>query len=77
MEPDKNKSITNSNENDISFMCIYDIKDYNETCIINNKFKDIINEDIKQKIKILNGNKKESIVFKKNLIKLELMLLIL
>ena len=50
--------------NEISFRCYYEIKDYNETQIISDK-----NEEIKLKVKILNGNRKEKLIFKKNLIK--------
>ena len=42
--------------------CTYDIKDLNETQIINNRYEDIINEDIESKIKILNMNKKENLI---------------
>ena len=52
---------SNSQENIISFICIYEVKDYNEVKIINN----VNYYDIKSKIKILNGNKKENLVFKK------------
>ena len=52
---------SNSQENTISFICIYEVKDYNEVKIINN----VNSYDIKSKIKILNGNKKENLVFKK------------
>ena len=62
---------------EISFKCIYNIKDNEETQIINNGFEDYINNEIESKIKILNDNQKEKLVFKKNLIKLELTLLIL
>ena len=42
----------NNQENIISFICIYEVKDYNEVKIINN----VNSYDIKSKIKILNGN---------------------
>ena len=45
--------------------CIYEVKDYNEVQIINNQNKNYINEEIEQKIKILNGNKIEKLIFKK------------
>jgi len=51
----------------ISFTCIYDVKDYNEIQILNNRFDDYINEEIESKIRIINGKEKEKIVFKKNL----------
>ena len=50
---------------EISFKCIYNIKDNEETQIINNGFEDYINNEIESKIKILNGNQKEKLVFKK------------
>ena len=50
--------------------CTYDIKDLNETQIINNRYEDIINEDIESKIKILNMNKKENLIFRKRFDKL-------
>ena len=50
--------------------CIYDIKDSNETQIINDRGKTYINEEIGRKIKILNGNRKENLIFKKRFNKL-------
>ena len=70
----------NSNDKDlipneaISFRCTYLIKDNDEIQIINNRGKVEINEEIESKIKILNGNKKEALIFKKpksNLIQLD------
>jgi len=61
----------NSNDKDlipneeISFRCTYLIKVNDETQIINNRGKVEINEEIESKIKILNGNKKEALIFKK------------
>jgi len=49
----------------ISFRCVYDIKDFNDTQIINNKGKFDINKEIKSKIKMLNGNKKEILTYSK------------
>ena len=67
---DLKNSIINNNQtiqkmlpekiNEISFRCYYEIKDYNETQIITDK-----NEEIKLKVKILNGNNKEKLIFKK------------
>ena len=54
----------------ISFRCIYDIKDINEIQIINDRNGDNINEEIKSKIKILKGNKKEELIFTKKFDKL-------
>ena len=48
---------------EISFRCTYDVKNYNETQIINDRCyvnnREVINEEIKSKIKILNNTKKE------------------
>ena len=43
------------NENISYIKCIYDIKDYNETQIINFRGETTINEEIESKIKIWNG----------------------
>ena len=64
------ESLKRENENyEISFKCYYDIRDYNETQIINDRIrynnKDFINKEIKSKIKILNNGKKEKLIFKK------------
>ena len=53
--------------NFVSFRCTYDIKDNNEIQIINNRFNDDINEEIIEKIKILNGNQKEELLLKKKI----------
>ena len=45
--------------------CTYEIKDNNETQILNYKEEYFINEEIESKIKILNGDKKEKIIFTK------------
>ena len=45
--------------------CVYDIKNHNETQIINYRGEKRINEEIESKIQILNGNKKEKIKFTK------------
>ena len=45
--------------------CIYDIKDNNETQIINDRSPNYVNEEIGKKIKILNGDKEEGLIFKK------------
>ena len=70
MERINNNIINNNNQtipkmlpetlNEISFRCYYEIKDYNEIQIISDK-----NEEIKLKVKILNGNRKEKLIFKK------------
>ena len=55
-------------KDEISFRCTYDIKDINDYIqIINDRYflYDKINNEIKSKIKILNGNKKEEIIFNK------------
>ena len=52
----------NNKRNSQSFRCFYDIKDiYQEIDIINKH----IDEELKSKIKILNDNKEEEIVFTK------------
>ena len=47
--------------------CIYYIKDYNYTQIINNRGEGekTVNEEIESKIKILNGNHREKLIFQK------------
>ena len=61
-------SISNNNfrKNQISFRCFYDIKNIDEEINILNKNKfEEIDKEIKSKIKILNGSKKEELIFKK------------
>ena len=78
LEYEKNSQAINkaSNlSNQISFRCIYDVKDYHEIRIINDTgYKDyyipIINEEIKSKIKIINNNNKEELIFNKKFDKL-------
>ena len=69
----------NSNKSDqilkkskgISYIkCTYDIKDNNFIQILNNRGEININEEIESKIKILNSDKKEPLVFKKKFNKL-------
>ena len=55
-------------KNIVSFKCIYDVKYENEIQILNDIDEDI--KEIKSKIKILNGNKKEELIFKKKFDKL-------
>ena len=45
--------------------CTYDVKDYNLVQIMNNRGEKYINEEIESKIKILNGDKREPLVFQK------------
>ena len=45
--------------------CTYDIKDDNLVQIMNNRGEKYINEEIESKIKILNGDQREPLVFKK------------
>ena len=61
-EPPTNKIKT---ENVISFKCIYEIKDYNKIQIMNYRNDKEINEEIKSKIKIINGDKIENLIFEK------------
>ena len=79
IKDNNNKDLTKINNkksknsvNQISFKCLYEIKDYNYPQIINNQFEDFINIDIEPKIKILNNNKKESLIFQKRFEKLGL-----
>ena len=52
--------------NNISYIkCTYEIKDNNYIQIINNRYLDIINEEIESKVKIWNNGKKENLIFKK------------
>ena len=59
---------------EISYIkCTYDINDINESIqIINNRGIQFINEEIEAKVKILNGDKKEKLIFKKKFDKLGL-----
>ena len=74
----KEDSQINENENrppqfseNISYIkCSYDIKDYNETQIINFRGQKNINEEIESKVKIWNGEKAEKLIFKKKFDKL-------
>ena len=59
-------SNNNNDNNQVSFRCFYDVKNKNEEMqIINYKCNNKINEEIESKIKILNKNKKEEIIFTK------------
>ena len=52
--------------NKISYIkCTYEILDYNNIQIINNRDGTEINKDIESKIKILNNGKEEKLIFKK------------
>ena len=76
--PTLNPSL-NINKN-VSFRCIYEIKDDNEVQIINDtgyQKSKIVNEEIKSKIKIINNETKEELISKKNLINLDLIISIL
>ena len=57
----------NNGNNQVSFRCFYDIKNINEEMQIINDTDNYnnINNEIKSKIKILNGNKKEEIILLK------------
>ena len=52
--------------------CTYEIRDYNEIQIINNRYEENENEDIEIKIKIWNNNKREKLIYKKKFNKLGL-----
>ena len=58
------------NENISYIKCIYDIKDHNETQIINYKGETGTNDEIESKVKIWNGAKAEKLIFKKKFDKL-------
>ena len=60
-----NNQANQSQHNKISFKCFYDIRDHNYTQIINNRYENLINNEIEAKIKILNNNKIENIIFQK------------
>ena len=60
-----NKASGHYNINESYIKCTYEIKDFQETQIINYRDKDNINEDIEEKIKIWNNNKKEKLIYKK------------
>ena len=51
------------NENISYIKCTYDIKDYNETQIINFRGEKTINEEIESKVKIWNDGKAEKLIF--------------
>ena len=57
-------------ENIAYIKCIYDIKDYNETQIINFRGESTINEEIELNVKIWNDEKAEKLIFKKKFSKL-------
>ena len=59
-------------KNKISFRCTYQIENDYETQIINDRGETDINEAIKSKIKILNGEKEEELIFKKKFNKIGL-----
>ena len=51
--------------------CTYEIKNTNVFIqIINNRGEKYINDEIESKVKILNGDKEESLIFQKKFIKL-------
>ena len=57
-------SNNNNGNNQVSFRCFYEVKNINEEIQIINDIDNFnnINNEIKSKIKILNGNKKEEII---------------
>ena len=65
----KSKKINNGES---LIKCIYDVKEKNEIQIINDRTENVLNEDIKAKIKIWNNNKKEKLIYKKKFDKLGL-----
>ena len=65
----KSKKINNGES---LIKCIYDVKENNEIQIINDRAENMLNKDIKAKIKIWNNNKKEKLIYKKKFDKLGL-----
>ena len=61
-----------NSKNEISFKCTYEIKNYNEIQILNYRGLNEINEEIKTKIKILNLDKIEELIFIKKFDKIGL-----
>ena len=69
--PNNNRSTNNlssipkviSGDDQVSFRCFYDVKNIDEEIRIISDYKD--NKEIKSKIKILNNNKKEELIFTK------------
>ena len=72
----KNAASQKVNSNNIiygvSFRCTYIVRNLDEIQIINDRDEFSINEEIKSKIKILNNNKKEELIFRKKFNKIGL-----
>ena len=66
----ENAPLINNEESLIK--CTYFIKDYNETQIINYRYKTNINGDIENKTKIWNNNRRERVIYKAKFNKLGL-----
>ena len=62
--------ILTDGKTEVSFRCTYYIKDFNPTQILNYTNEVSINEEIISKIKIINNNKKEDLIFTKRFQKL-------
>ena len=62
--------LTQFSENISYIKCIYDIKDFNETQIINFRGEKTINEEIELKVKIWSDGKTEKLIFKQKFNKL-------
>ena len=69
---EENIKVIEDIKNKISFKCFYETKDNDEIQILNYRNEDNINEEIKSKIKILNNNKKEDLIYKKKFDKIGL-----
>ena len=62
----KDTIITQKSNNKLSYIkCTYEIKDQEKTQILNYRSENYTNEEIESKIKILNGDKIEELIFKK------------
>ena len=60
------KNLAEIENKKISYIkCSYEVTEENEIQIINDRNENYVNEEIVTKIKILNGDKKESLIFKK------------
>ena len=63
------KNLAEKENKTISYIkCTYEVREENEIQIINDRSENYVNEEIASKIKIINGDKKENLIFKKNLI---------
>ena len=60
------KNLAEKENKKISYIkCTYEVKEDKENQIINDRSENYVNEEVASKIKILNGDKKENLIFKK------------